>query len=479
MAEFHVLVVDDQGPSVEEMYGRLFQGDASFDWEMARSKQAFTTAAFESFDAVLLDINLDQWDMPLGEAVNTVGKLCPIVLVSQYWGQERTDLRVREVLALAKGIHFVQILILNDLVASGWEERVRAMREQLRLAIARHRRRGVLHLPDDAPIHILHLSDPQYGDPGEDGWAVQVEGEIAKSLRDIQPNIHFIVITGDISFQGHPNEFRIAEGKLGSLLTALLPNREDWRERVLLVPGNHDVNLRLAAADQTTVKVKDKKVSYSNRKNVPLDHRRYALQPFREFAWRLTGDPNWRDSEDLCWVNDSFRHLGLRFYLLNSAAAIHCADPKTAKTPSLEFLARSCDSPAKFFGIALSHHGPARAGSEPIEVLSNWPEVSKLLQICGIRLLLHGHGHARLAERFPIGALPAIPSEGRLTAEEVLRIMAPTTHLNGKLRPDGAHRGFTIITLRRSNAMVHKAEVDSYKLHEGSPLPMERKSFSL
>lgn len=479
MAEFRVLVVDDQGPTVEGTYGRLFQGDASFYWEMAQSKQAFKTAAFESFDAVLLDINLDAWDMLLAEAVNTVGKLCPIVLVSQYWGQERTHLRVREVLALAKHVEFVQILILNDLLTDGWQKRVRAMQEQLRLAIARHRRRGVLQLHADALIHILHLSDPQYGDPETDGWANLSEHEIARFLRNIQPNIHFIAITGDISFRGHPDEFRIAEEKLGSLLTALLPNREDWRERVLLVPGNHDVNLRLAAADQITVNVREKKITRSNKRTVLADHRRYALQPFREFAWRLTGDPNWRDSEDLCWVNDSFRHLGFRFYLLNSAAAIHCADPKTARTASLEFLAKSCLKDERSFGIALSHHGPPSAAVEPIEALSNWPDVAKLLQVCGIRLLLHGHGHAWLAERFPIGAIPATPSEGRLTGEEVLRVMAPTTHLNDKRRPDGAHRGFTVITFHRSNAIVHKAEVGSYKLHEGSPVPTQRKCFSL
>jgi len=73
---------------------------------------------------------------------------------------------------------------------------------------------------------------------------------------------------------------------------------------------------------------------------------------------------------------------------------------------------------------------------------------------------------------------PVLPAKARLTEEEVLRIMAPTTHLNDKRRPDGAHRGFTVITLR-NNAIVHKAEVDSYKLHEGLPLPMQCKIFSL
>lgn len=140
-------------------------------------------------------------------------------------------------------------------------------------------------------------------------------------------------------------------------------------------------------------------------------------------------------------------------------------------------MTKSCLKGDPSFGIALSHHDPASAGSESIEALSNWPEVSKLLQICGIRLLLHGHGHARLAERFPLGAVPATPSEGRLTAEEMLRTMAPTTHLNGKLRPDGAHRGFTIITLRRSNAIVENAEVSTYTLREGSPCVMARDTF--
>lgn len=169
--------------------------------------------------------------------------------------------------------------------------------------------------------------------------------------------------------------------------------------------------------------------------------------------------------------------MGLRFYLLNSAAAIHCADPKTARTPSLESWAGACLKGGKSFGIALSHHGPAGAGTDSIEVLSNWPEVAKHFQICGVRLLLHGHGHARLAERFPLGTSDT-PGEGRLTEEEVLRIMAPTTHLNGKMRPDGAHRGFTIITLRRGNAIVQEAEVSSYKLHEGAPSLIARESFT-
>lgn len=482
MTKYRILIVDDSGASVEGTYKKLFKNDASFDWRMSKSRSSFEKANFESFDAVLLDINLDRWDMGLADAVNIVGIRCPIVLVSQKWGESPTSARVQEVLALAKHVNFVQVLVLNDLLGRGWEKRVEGIQWQLRLSIASHRRRAVLDLPSDKPIHILHLSDPQYGDPGQESWAVQAEEEMVKSLRSIQPDIHFVAITGDITYQGHPKEFKTAKSKLGSFLSALFYGQQDWRERVLLVPGNHDVNLRLSAADQVTVKPSEKKLFCRKTKNIPYDLRRYALQPFCEFAWELTGDPNWRDSTDLCWINDSFRHLGLRFFLLNSASAIHCADPKTAMTPSLELLAKSCLPDKESFGIALSHHGPIWAKQKRIEGLSNWPGVSKSLQNCGVRLFIHGHGHERSVEKFPLGTpppRPKDPSGGALTDDEFLRIMAPTTHLNEKKRADGAYRGFNFITLQRPGGIFDKVSVDTYKLDETRPSIVARQVFSL
>ena len=134
---YRILVVDDQGRNVGPLYKKLFEGDTDFNWDMARSKKAFLNAALGSFDAILLDVNLDEWHMTLGAAVSHVGDKCPIVLVSQRWDNPATRARVQEVLTLAKTAHFVQILILNDLSSSGNKERVAAIREQLKLAVAR------------------------------------------------------------------------------------------------------------------------------------------------------------------------------------------------------------------------------------------------------------------------------------------------------------------------------------------------------
>ena len=89
-----------------------------------------------------------------------------------------------------------------------------------------------------------------------------------------------------------------------------------------------------------------------------------------------------RDSEDLCWINDSFLHLGIRFLLLNSAATIGCSAPNRALVPT-DALTRLVNTYApdvrRPFSIALSHHGPIATGMEDVESLENWPQVGKLI----------------------------------------------------------------------------------------------------
>jgi UDP-2,3-diacylglucosamine pyrophosphatase LpxH len=437
---------------------------------------------FSDYDAVLLDINLDKWgDMPLTEAVRCIGGSAPIVLVSGKWDGEdgRTTIaRTREALSLSKDVHFVQILILNDLAEENGHRRVEATRAQLRLAIARHQRRGMLKLGDNDPVHILHLSDPQYGDPDTDGWAAMTEDEIADLVGKVQPDIHFVAITGDISYQGLPSEYGIALNRLEPMLQELFIGKPDWRERILLVPGNHDVNLRLSAADSIRYDFAHRSPTLICAKDEETGLARYALHPFRDFAWKLTGDPNWREADDLCWINDGFRHLGIRFYLLSSAGDIDCANPDSASIPTriLRQLARDRTRSEKLFSIVFSHHGPPDE-NEDSESITNWQEVAKFMQNTGIRLFVHGHGHKREAVRQGWEQQQTRNNRGKLGKDEFLRVMAPTTHLNNELRADGASRGFSIITLHRSNGQVERVEIDSYRLGAGSPKSLECEEF--
>ena len=56
--------------------------------------------------------------------------------------------------------------------------------------------------------------------------------------------------------------------------------------------------------------------------------------------------------------------------------------------------------------------------------------------------------------------------EQRKIWDEFLRVKVPTSHLAGRLRPDGAARGFNLIPLGRSHGLVERVEIDAYDLNK-------------
>lgn len=478
MTRYKVLVADDQPDENRERYALLLDDpDGGFDWKMVKTRAEFEAPGFPfaQYDAVVLDINLTHWHhMALREAVRVIPPGLPIVFASGQWHDEKTISVIREVLADAKDANFVQILILDDLRADTAPLKIRAVREQLRLAIAKAQRYTQLPVADGEPIHILHLSDPQYGDPDTDAWAGLAEEEIVGFVGELCPRLHLLAISGDITYQGLPAEFDEARSRIGTLLRGVLYRPGGGgSERLLLVPGNHDVNLRLAAADCV-------KFDFGTGRPVVRDgecqrtgQRRFALGPFCRFAWELTGDPRWLQDGDLCWVNDSFRHLGLRFVVLNTVAELGCAAPTRATLPrdTLRALVPSLPEPHGLFSIALAHHGPENTPAiADVVAIGNWPDVGGFLKTAGVRLFIHGHGHERRIERLGWDGTPAMvgghPAGGQLGRDEFLRVMAPTSHVG---RSDGTARGFNLITLERYQRQVQRVIVQTFILDKDRP----------
>ena len=483
MAKYRILVVDDEMSFNKKLFENLFSGDEDFLMETAQNWSDYCSKQLSQFDAILLDVNLDQWGKTLQDAFKVVDGACPIVLVSQYWTESRTHHHISEALASAKQVILAGTLTLNDIGRDGWEAHANSMRAQLRLVIARHRQLSLLDIKDDEPIRILHLSDPQYGDPSEDNLAFLVEKEIPRFiLGELQLYIHFIAVTGDITYSGQPSEFITAEEKLKLLVEKFLPNREDWRDRLLIVPGNHDVDLRLAAADQIRYEFGCPPTISVETNSKDVSHQRFGLQAFRDFAWRLSGNPNWRDASELFWINDSFRHLGLRFYIFNSVVQVDSRNPKNYQIPvqSLNSIIKDYSLDKGLFGVVLAHHGPKALIMDSQEAIENWPLVLKTIQNTPIRLFIHGHGHARLADIVPLKSDKASRDAlSRLESDELLRVMAPTTHLKGTKRPKEERRGFNLITLKRIHGKVEKVEVESYELSDGSPHPAKNSPWSV
>jgi 3',5'-cyclic AMP phosphodiesterase CpdA len=95
--------------------------------------------------------------------------------------------------------------------------------------------------PSNTPIRILHLSDFHFS--GKKAWdADPVMNAMARNIGDEvaggrKPDL--VAITGDLAFSGKADEYAAAQDWLKKTLWPALGGLK--KDRLLLVPGNHDV----------------------------------------------------------------------------------------------------------------------------------------------------------------------------------------------------------------------------------------------
>ena len=103
---------------------------------------------------------------------------------------------------------------------------------------------------------ILHLSDIHFGNTNRYQSSEAYQTFLKRTLEDldsfkelgVKPNI--IVITGDLTEHSIKDEFKLAE----TFLEGLINHTEIPKEKIVIVPGNHDVNWDLCAAARLRAK---------------------------------------------------------------------------------------------------------------------------------------------------------------------------------------------------------------------------------
>lgn len=110
----------------------------------------------------------------------------------------------------------------------------------------------------------IHLSDLYFGASSlHDGFAQEhVFEAIRRDLTEAYPHKspNFIFITGDIAFAARPEQYKAAEKWLRDLLEAVDASPASLR----IVPGNHDVDRRLARKQPVTALHKDIRTQWRN-----------------------------------------------------------------------------------------------------------------------------------------------------------------------------------------------------------------------
>lgn len=200
------------------------------------------------------------------------------------------------------------------------------------------------------PFRFAFVSDTHIGSPNG-----SAEEDLRRTVRDIntQPDIAFVVLTGDITEMGTNEELRLARQILDSL-------RVPW----YIIPGNHDTGWSESGGDMFT---------------------------------RVFGSDKF-----------SFEYAGVRFMGCASGPYVRMSDGHVPRDAVnwLENEVKKADprQPLIFF-----NHYPVDEG------LDNWYELTDRLRLLNTQAILCGHGHANKAMNFE--DIPGVMGRSNLRAK--------------------------------------------------------------
>ena len=481
---YKLMVIDDLQDKREKLYMEVLSAP-EFETLYVWSRSDLIKHKDTPVDGYLIDIFLDRGDWASDNAANLLKTFiqnaprpAPVFLISQHWGEERVlDVLKQAGESSAKVVQYLawsefQQATMPDAAA---KNRLDALRRKISSELNLWHGRSRFHPKPDDTIRVLILADLQFGDRQKDVEAPLAEHWIVHTLYKHNEIPDILVIAGDISHSGRPDQFALAEEKLALDLMEPLwgqNNIDRMRDRIVLVPGNHDVNLRFSACDNYKFDLKTKELQtetipiIGNNNSRYRLHQDYALEPFRYFAHRLTRDRNFEDSAELSWVDRRFLHCGLRFFVLNSVAELNSTKPvhSSFSENAMRLINRSLldDKANSIFSIAVSHHGlrPEGAGDSAKQV-DDWASVGRgFFSMNGIGLWIYGHYH-----EFSARSINSQPFDQK----PLWLVQAPT------LRMKNPHRGFCVLELSRKGGIICDAHINHYVLENSTSVKKNRR----
>ncbi|NEO96753.1 MAG: hypothetical protein F6K56_44270, partial [Moorea sp. SIO3G5] len=246
-------------------------------------------------------------------------------------------------------------------------------------------------------MYILHLSDLHIT-TGEQAtlWSNQLAQDLIQDL-DI-PNLDALILSGDIANYSTPEEYQAAKQFLHNL-------RQDFpldSKQIVLVPGNHDLNWKLAKRAYQLLDLEDydgelKEGHYIKGQDVirVRDEAKYQQRfaHFSQFYQAIKTEPYPLDYDQQAII-DYFPDQNLLILGLNSAwqldhefrdrASIHSG----ALSNALTEIRRNPDY-RNCLKLAVWHHALNSPGSDRITDQG----FIQQLAVAGFRFFLHGHIH--------------------------------------------------------------------------------------
>lgn len=318
-------------------------------------------------------------------------------------------------------------------------------------------------------IVILHISDLQYGDKNttinDIGMWNDMDSAIRKYLeREKLQSVDLVLITGDIATAGKKTEYKGAVNELKPFFRRLWGDNDmAWKDRIIMVPGNHDFDINTCVLEYFKALNKEDKRNIDfdgvikqiedQKEGEPKDtkdmYRRMGLQAFREFAYELTHDDQYILSENLDFIVNKYNNWGLRFICLNSVFQINAQKTNWAEINrnSIRTICNEIANGEKFLTIILVHHTLLSKENLTDEEASNIENaLNTLRRSVGAKIVMGGHRHKNEKE------------ENTNSARRLLHTLEAAS-LRVESKADEYVRGFGLLTI---SGTLEKAELQYF-----------------
>ena len=302
-------------------------------------------------------------------------------------------------------------------------------------------------------LRWLHLSD--FHLKSNDKWSQDVVlrsllTDISNRFSDDTP-LDFIFITGDLAYSGKHQEYLIVE----DFLHQLLRETRVSHDRLLMVPGNHDINRNLEPDAFMGAKIilknsieVDKFFEDEGRRRT-LFHRQAA---FREFANRLSEEDRYSGSSHQHSVQFNLQGLNISVLLVDSSWLSEGgeSDSHSILVGERQLIDLSLTLPKPALAIALMHH--------PLDWLAPFEQAAiKNLLTDHCHLLFRGHVHE--------DSIETISSSGNH-----IKVFTAGASYESRLSANCYGYGFVDLHTGDGECVVHKYRNDSKTWEKQEPV---------
>lgn len=269
---------------------------------------------------------------------------------------------------------------------------------------------------------IIQLSDLQFGAKHRFGNPSNIYESLANDINYMAEKYKFtpiyLILTGDISETAHADEFSDASNTIKILARKISIDKES----ILSVPGNHDINWKLA---EIASDIGDENIKYNNyNKFASMSCNKYSIVKNEAY-------------------NRYFDHrLGIEFLLLNSCEKedhqnhIGYIDSKKLINSIVKVYEKGIEDYTK---ICFCHHRIENSKNTPNSTVDNSYEIETILLENGYNILFTGHIHENRCH------------EIRQNDKTIIYSGAGSTGVNMTQRIDGIQNQYTIHVLDSQN----------------------------